>query len=217
MDKFNISNIPRAPITKLFIKQFLPDSPVIVEAGAHIGRDTIKMANTWPNSTIHAFEPVPELFATLKLKTSDHANIFCYPFALSDTIGTETLYVSSGASTAASSLLKPKDYVISRPEVIFNPIEVKTITLDYWAEQNNINHIDFMWLDMQGAELKALQAGLSILKTVKAIFIEASLTERFENNPLYDQVKNWIESQGFIAIQEDIPKHNKINIFFVKK
>ena len=48
------------------IKQFLPKNPVIVEAGAHIGRDTLKMHAIWPQATIHAFEPVPPLFKQLK-------------------------------------------------------------------------------------------------------------------------------------------------------
>ena len=47
---------------KHFIAQFLPENPVILEAGAHVGTDTVEMVNLWPKCTVYAFEPVPELF-----------------------------------------------------------------------------------------------------------------------------------------------------------
>jgi 2-O-methyltransferase len=208
-------NIIQAPITKHIIKQFLPHNPTIVEAGAHIGRDTLKMSLLWPDGIIYAFEPVPTLFTQLIARTVKHNNIFCYSLALSNSIGYAPFYVSSGASTAVSSLLRPKEYSIDRPEVTFELTYVSTVTLDYWAQQNNITTIDFLWLDIQGAELQVLQASPTILWTVKALLIEASLTERFEHNPLYYELRSWIENQSFTAIQEDIPKHNKLNIFFV--
>lgn len=209
-------NIPQHPITKQFISQYLPANPIIVEAGAHIGRDTVKMAKLWPSGIIYAFEPVPNLFEQLKINTKDFSNVFCFQLALSSKIGSAILHVSSGASTAASSLLKPKDYIVDRPEVIFNDIEIQTTTLDSWAQENKINYVDFLWFDMQGHELEVLKASPKIVSSAKAILIEVSLTERFENNPLYQDVINWLKSNQFKPIAQDIPKHNKINIFAIK-
>jgi 2-O-methyltransferase len=209
-------SIPQAPLTKSFIAQFLPANPVILEAGAHIGRDTIKMAKLWPESTIYAFEPVPELFEQLVKNTHNYPHIICYQLALSDKVGTATLYVSTGASTAASSLLEPYEYRKKRPEVLFTPCKVATTTIDVWAQQYKIDHIDFMWLDMQGHELSALTAATTLLSTTKALLIEASLTERFKDNPLYEHVLATIEGYGFKILQQDIPKHDKVNLFFIK-
>lgn len=211
------NDIPQEPITKEFIRQFLPNNPIIVEAGAHIGRDTLKMSTLWPDAHIYAFEPVPELFAQLKERTAAQPNVHAFNLALSDTRGTATLHVSSGASTAASSLLEPLEYVKERPNVLFHLITVPTTTLDAWAFAERLDRIDFLWLDMQGYELKVLKASPTILATVKAILIEASLTERFKENPLYDEIRTWLEAQGFRAIKQDIPKHHKINIFFIRK
>lgn len=211
------NDIPQEPITKEFIRQFLPDNPIIIEAGAHIGRDTLKMSTFWPDAHIYAFEPVPELFAQLKERTGMQPDVHTFNLALSDTQGTATLHVSSGASTAASSLLEPYEYVKERPNVLFHPITVPTTTLDAWAAGAGLNHIDFLWLDMQGYELKVLKASPTILATVRAILIEASLTERFKENPLYGEIRTWLEDQGFTAIKQDIPKHHKINILFVRK
>jgi 2-O-methyltransferase len=207
---------PQAQITKQYIAQFLPQNPTILEAGAHIGRDTVKMSKLWPEGAIYAFEPVPELFKQLQENTKAYTNIICFPVALSNRVGHATMYVSSGASTAASSLHEPSEYHIKRPEVSFTPVELPTTTIDTWAKEQDIDHIDFMWLDMQGHELIALEGAAKILPTVKVILIEASLTERFKDNPLYQEVHAWMEKHGFQAVQEDIPKHDKINILFVR-
>ncbi len=207
----------QAAIYKRQITEYLPTNPMVIEAGAHIGRDTVKMAKLWPTAIIHAFEPVHKLFEDLINNTHGYANIRCHNIALSDQTGTELLYVSSGASTAVSSLYKPHEYAQRRPNVLFTPEEVATITLDQWTQEHYISIVDFMWLDMQGAELKVLKAAPVILKTVRVILLEVSLTERFKDNPLYDEVKTWIESQGFEVVQQDLPKHNKVNLLCVRK
>lgn len=206
--------IYHGPITKEYIKTFLPENPIIVEAGAHIGRDTLKMSFIWPQAIIYAFEPVPELYAQLVERTKNQRNVICDPRALSNGNGSATLHVSTGASTAASSLLEPYEYRTQRPEVLFHPTTVSTITLDSWSIERGIKAVDFLWLDTQGTELTVLQAAPQIIKTVKALLIEVNLTERFKGNPDYETVKHWIESHGFALRAQDIPKHNKVNLFF---
>lgn len=203
-------------ITKSYITQFLPHNPVILEAGAHIGRDTVKMAKQWPHAIIHAFEPVPYLFEELKKNTAAFPNIHCYNIALSNRSGFTTFYQSGGRSTATSSLLAPKEYLKEHPTTIFEKISIPTITLNDWAKKNKISHIDFMWLDMQGAELLALQAGIDLLKTVKALHCEVSYQERYENNPLSDTIKVWFKEQGFLAIEEDARNVSWGNVLFIK-
>src|SRR5438132_8350317 len=103
---------------------------------------------------IHAFEPVPKLFATLQSNTRRFTNVFCHQLALSSKTGKAKFYVSSGSSDGSSSLLEPKEHLQDHPDVLFKKtIDVITITLDDWAAQHGIDHIDFLWLDMQGAEL----------------------------------------------------------------
>ena len=43
---------------KELIKQYLPINPVVIEAGAHIGTDTVEFSKIWPKGSIYAFEPI---------------------------------------------------------------------------------------------------------------------------------------------------------------
>lgn len=203
-------------IPKETIGYYLPPRPIIVEAGAHIGRDTIKMKKKWPDCTIHAFEPAPELFVTLKQKTASLSNIHCYPYALSNNTEKRLFYLSSGRSTATSSLFKPTGYKQEHPDTIFTPITVQTITLDSWAVQYAIKHVDALWFDMQGEELAALQGAQTLLKTVSIIHTEATLTERYKDAPLYPEIKTWLFQQGFRVAYEAFGQSDWGNVLFVR-
>jgi 2-O-methyltransferase len=200
------------------ISPFLPHNPVIVEAGAHIGKDTLKLKRFWPASTIYAFEPIPHLYEQLVQRTNKIADIFCYNAALSDYVGTAQMYVSSGRTDACSSLLPPTRQLIEgRPDIIFTKtITVPTTTLDYWAKQHHINSIDFVWLDLQGAELKALQAAPRLLATIKALHIEINEVERYKGGVLYDELKHFLEIHGFYAYIKALHTYKWGNALFVR-
>jgi FkbM family methyltransferase len=204
-------------ITKEYIAQFLPKNPIVLEAGGHIGSDTKEMSQLWPKGHIYTFEPIPSLFLQLTSKCKNLSNVTCFQLALGSKTGKSIMYISGGSSDASSSLFAPKDHLNQWPTVTFPvTMEVNSITLDEWAEQQGVDHIDFMWLDMQGAELAMLKASPRILKTVKAIYTEVSYTELYEGCPLCAEVKEWLIAQGFVVIQEEIPYNQTGNILFVR-
>jgi 2-O-methyltransferase len=191
-----------------YVSQHLPNNPIIVEAGAFDGTDTRKMCAQWPHGTIHAFEPIPEVFALLEVNTKDIPNVVRHQVALSDHNGSATLYVSEkpsrpGEPFQAGTLLKPKERLKHSPITYPKTITVPTITIDSWAQENNIDHIDFMWLDLQGMALPVLKGGANILKSVRALFVELEFIEAYENQAQYEETKAWLESQGFTAIAQD--------------
>ncbi|MBU2102348.1 MAG: FkbM family methyltransferase, partial [Candidatus Omnitrophica bacterium] len=154
-------------ISKHVIKQYLPENPIVVEAGAHIGTDTVEMSRLWPKGTVYAFEPVPGLFQRLWENTYQLENVCRYSFALGNKTRTAKMYISSGTSDGSSSLLAPKEHLTFYPGVTFQShIEVKVMSLDEWAEKQNLNRVDFLWLDVQGYELVVLKGMVHLLKTV---------------------------------------------------
>jgi len=187
------------------IKPYLSCNPTIIEAGAFDGRDTQRLAQTWPNGIIHAFEPVPELFERLKKNTAHLPNVHCYQLALSDKNGIATFYVSEkphkpGISSQAGSLRKPKERLSRSPIHFPYTIEVETITLASWAHIHNISHIDFLWLDMQGHELNVLKAANFLLPGISIIYTEVGFIEAYDQQPSLEMIKNWAESHNFDEI-----------------
>jgi FkbM family methyltransferase len=197
--------LERGIIPLSFMKKFLPENPIIVEAGAHKGKDTLDISKTWPKGFVHAFEPVPDIYQKLLKATKKRPNVTCYPIALSDKSGKATLFISGGMSDASSSLLKPEEHMKLFPDVSFDTlIDVDTLTLDEWAQKYSIKKVDFLWLDLQGMELNVLKSGTGLLKNVRALYTEVSLVETYKNAPLYPELKQWLETRGFTVQREEI-------------
>jgi FkbM family methyltransferase len=203
-------------ITKEYIKQFLPDNAICIEAGGHIGRDALELSTLFPDGHVYTFEPVPHLFKKLVENTRERTNITAYHTALSNVTGTQNMYVSDEQCDAVSSLLVPQEFFDKRPEIAFTAQEVQTITLNDWAQHYNVACVDFMWLDLQGYELQVLQAATDLLHNVRAIHTEVNLVERYTGAPLYDEVRSWLEAQGFLVDTEALYRTTWGNVLFVR-
>lgn len=205
-------------ISKEFFAQFLPKDPVVVEAGAHNGTDTRELSKAWPDGTIYAFEPIPSLFKNLTGVERFCDNVKSHQMALGPETGTAVFHVSGGTSDGSSSLKPPKEHITYHPNVSFqSSIKVDVMTLDDWAQKNNVKKVDFMWLDMQGSELDMLKASPRMLATTRAIYTEVSMVELYEGCPLYDEVRAWLESKGFVVVREEIPWQDGGNVLFVRE
>lgn len=202
----HVGRAPAADEVVKKIKSYLPVDPIVLEAGAFDGYDTQRLHRLLPTAQIHSFEPVPEIFAQLSQSIKSLKRVHVYDYALSDSCGQSIMFVSEkqgmpGVPFQASSLLAPDELVAYAPYVNFNSaIQVPTITIDAWAAKYQVPRIDFMWLDMQGYELNALQASPKIMQQVKAILIEVGFVHAYENQYLFDDVKQWLEKQGFTLL-----------------
>jgi hypothetical protein len=68
-------------------------------------------------------------------------------------------------------------------------------TLDNWKRDNDIGSIDFAKLNIEGAELPALQGGKSVMAGLLGIMAEASMVDF--NRPMFSELDAFIRSQGF--------------------
>ena len=200
--------------------QFIPNNPIIVEAGAHVGDDTWSMAMRWPSGKIYAFECHPEVYLKLSQKTSHFDNVERFQVALGDKTGKVEFFLSSPVNPseqadAQSSLYPPSEEWLW-PHIEFKKkIDVSVTTLDDWAAKNLVNHVDFLWLDMQGSECQMLKASPNILSTVKVIKTEFSEKPFYKETIVFQDYADWLDSQGFVCIYKDNNVHGDAT--FVKR
>ena len=196
--------------------QFIPLDPTILEAGANMGEDTNKMKRKWPLSRIHSFEPHPYSHWALLKNTRFLRNVTCYPMCLNDMTGVAPFFCCKEDAGSSSLLHLPEWRKAVRTDN--PPILIKCITLDDWSCENGIAFVDFMWLDLEGAELKVLRGGERLLKTVKAIYVEVNFQEYRVGMVQYQEIKNFLEEHGFsqIYITPGISYDVQANALFVR-
>lgn len=190
------------------LASYLPKSPVIVEAGAFTGHDTLRLAAQFPHGTVHAFEPVPSLFQQLKKNTQPSSNIICYPVGLSDRTGTAHLHISEkpekpGVISQANSLHQPKERLSYSSLIFTDTVEIPVTTLEAWGRQHTITQIDALWLDLQGHELHVLEGMGALLETVRVIHTEVSFLESYEGIPQYADVQAWMHEHNFKEVGQN--------------
>lgn len=191
------------------LKNILPKNPVIIEAGAFDGKDSILMSETWPRAQIYSFEPAPSAYQKLRNATKNINNVHCFELALSNKKGKAILHLSEekahpGITSQSSSLLLPEKHLEYATFIQFpQTICVETITLDDWCLTNNVKHVDLLWLDLQGMELPVLNCADLIIPTVMAIYIEVSFVEAYKKQALFDEVDQWLKNKNFTRIARD--------------
>jgi len=183
--------------------QFLPYNPVIIEAGAYTGNETINAAKIWPQSqTIIAFEPNPCAFAQLqkKIDKENLTQIKAYNLALHSYNGTADLHLCRGpggndrVQEHASSIL-PAYNACRGPT-----IEIPCAQLDEWCKENQIDHIDILRLELEGLELEALRSSTEILKKTKIIIVPSFFRQYREGTVDYFALKAFLTEAHFVPL-----------------
>lgn len=81
------------------------------------------------------------------------------------------------------------------------PIEVQTFRMDDFMEENSINEIDFLKLDVEGANYQVLTGFGEKLKNIKAMHIECEHSKNYwDNQKYYKDNAKLLEDNGFVLM-----------------
>jgi FkbM family methyltransferase len=124
------------------------------------------------------------------------------PLALGNSCGEQTLFVTH--EPMCSSLYPPNELLMSRFEGLQEAaglafeIEIETTTLDQFCQTEAISEIDFLQIDVQGADLDVLKGALELLsRSVFAIQIEIEFAELYKGQPLFADIDTFLRNQHF--------------------
>jgi len=209
-----------ASITKEFICQLVSKpNPTILEIGCHDGSTTLWFLEIFDSPRVFCFEPDPRAASCFKQKIGNRPEVNFYEYAISDKNGEETFYMSSGQESAmmpqgwdcSGSIRKPKNHLKVHPWCKFEKtMIVKTKTLDTWCREKAINRIDFIWMDVQGAEIDVIRGGRNALKNTRYLYTEYSNKELYQGQlSLKQLLKELVEFEVIIRYPDDILLKNK--------
>ena len=134
----------------------LCEGDIVIDAGSCIGGFSA-LASAKGCGKAYAFEPVPHVIEDYLSKTAAwNKNIEVCEFALSDSEGELTLAGINGLSGASAFM--------GMDDTGGDCLTVKTITLDEFVKRDNIERVDFIKADIEGAERHMLNGAKNILR-----------------------------------------------------
>ena len=171
----------------------------IFDVGANVGRTAKLYHDTFPQAKIYAFEPMDIHYFKLKKVSSSRKNILPYKVGVSNINGQKIFYET--ALSDSSSLFKPLHTGAQFDEFheLKKENKINLITIDTFANENNINKIDLLKIDIQGGELDALRGATSLLngKKIKVIYTEIQFFQLYEKAPLFHNIVMFLENFGY--------------------
>lgn len=171
----------------------LPDkiNGAVIDCGANNGLFSFCMAHRYPDAKIYAVEPLNELEGVLA-KNIPHATVIKKAVAGP---GDQVVFYSSADSDQVGSIF-PENVAPFVDRVTYRHAE-KT-TLDELTYQYRIGKISVLKVDIQGAELLALEYGRTAMEKADFLFLEVFL---YDSNAV-DLVR---------LVGEYFPYHKPIN------
>lgn len=182
--------------------------PTILEIGCNDGTDTLRFLKTFPGAQVYCFEPDPRA-ATRWFQQVNDTRAHLHTFALSDANGMHEFYGSGGVPPErhlrpgtpkfknaewdmSGSLLRPTGHYQMSPWTTFpesRRFHTTTMRLDSWLEQTPaILNVDFIWMDVQGAEALVLRGASEVLHRIRWIYTECYEKEMYAGQPNLDGI-----------------------------
>ncbi len=148
----NRNHDPESNGESVILKKLNSLSPeIIFDGGANVGDYSLLASANCPDTKVFSFEPVKSTFDLLVKNISASKNIFPINFGLfSETMKREIQIYDSHTHSSLYEL-KGVNYSATKTELI------ELVTGDSFMKQNEIDKVDFLKLDVEGAELDALK------------------------------------------------------------
>lgn len=184
-----------------FYIQYLSPGMVAFDVGANIGEISLLFSRfVGPEGQVHSFECSPNTFKKLNeiITISNRKNIRQNCMCLSEVIGTAELHIFDDDHAAWNTLANRPlhEYGINIQPISIQ--KVPTTTIDAYCESHNIQQIDLLKIDVEGAEYQVLKGASRMMREHRigcVVFEFGQTTFDMGNDP--GKLTQLITSKGY--------------------
>jgi len=153
--------------------------PIIFDVGAHHGETSNFMIKNFKNLKLYCFEPEENNFLILSKNNKNYTQIENYNFGFSNSEGELQFHINNHSATHSILPLEENHAKIWKNNLYPTNTKKKKnfTTIDNFLKKENINVIDLLKLDVQGAEFLVLNGSKKSLqeKKIKNVLLEICL------------------------------------------
>jgi FkbM family methyltransferase len=206
----------------IYFRDMVPDGNIILDIGANIGAMVVHLSRTHPNSTIYAFEPIPQNIKTLEkvLHLYHINNVNVVKSALGNAMGEIEMVMPVQKSAKLQGL---SHVVHDSIEGLNEGIRYKTTitTLDNFITENQIEgRLSAIKLDVENFEFFVLEGGIQTIKKHRPV-IYSELWENENRDKCFTLLKNLSYSVKVlhkkVLVDYNPEIHTAQNFFFIPK
>lgn len=174
----------------------------------HIGANRGQEAEAYNKhcSNVVWVEAIPHVFNDLVTNVSKYRHV-CINACVSDTEGETVTFHESNNESQSSSFLNLGTHKEAHPEVQYvKDYEMVTTTIQGLYRDHNLSGLDFLAMDIQGAEMLALKGMGDLLNEFKFAYLEVNTCEVYEGCALLPTIDKYLSGFGFKKVEEKIFK-----------
>ncbi len=179
---------------------------VCIDVGAAAGLYTVPLSRlVGPTGVVHSVEPLPFAWPVWNrvLGARGNPNVTHHCMALGSEPGKASMSVPMGkyGLVTGRSFVSQKSHGLGSNAEFAEHVEfpVTVDTLDGLATRVGLTRLDFIKVDVEGAELQVLHGGKDVIESFRPsllLEIEARHTERYAYSP--EDVVDWLSQRGYL-------------------
>jgi FkbM family methyltransferase len=146
-----------------YLDKFLDAEGVFIDVGANTGIYTVKAAKHFNNQgTVLAIEPFPDVFATLfhTIQANGFTNVRLRNCCAGERTGSATLWMNRN---------QPNSFSLVKQEELANGLSTLTIALDELFVWEGLNRLDYLKIDVEGAEQQVIAGAKKVIEKYRPI------------------------------------------------
>lgn len=171
----------------------------ILHCGSNSGQERFWYADAGISKVVW-IEAIPSVFELLKKNTEPYPEHIALNACISNKDFQPVSFNISSNDGESSSMFEFGTHAQSHPTVTFvDKINLTTIRIDTLLGAKNINvrDYDFLNLDLQSAELLALESMGDMIRLFKWIYVEVNRGNVYKNCPQFEEICDYVADFGF--------------------
>ncbi|MFY0607977.1 MAG: FkbM family methyltransferase [Cyclobacteriaceae bacterium] len=201
----------------LSLESLIAENNISIQGILHIGAHHAEELDLYEKIGVEKviwIEGSPTTFQQLNKRILGRKGHAAFNLLVSDKSGQEVSF-NVASFSQSSSLLEFGSHATSYPDIkTTDHVKLKTIRLDNFFT-NGLGGINFLNLDIQGAELMALKGMGDLINHIEYIYLEINLVQVYKGGARLHQIDSYLGRKGFLRVNTKITNAHWGDAFYV--
>ena len=173
----------------------------VLHLGASTGQER-DAYDTYCKGKVMWVEAIPRVYLDLQQNIKPYPQQTAYNACLSNVDGDEVVFNVSNNESQSSSILELGVHALIHPEVHYiEQIAMKTQRVDTLLKDVDVSTINFLNVDLQGAEHLAIEGMGDLIKNIDYALLEVNMKETYKGCMLIEELDYFMLQRGFERVE----------------